>query len=328
MIEAAKDRRGAKRPCDAVEGIAPFAQRIPDKAFAMTRPHPHTMQLNIGKVCNLACKHCHIDAGPNRTEVMPRAVFQTCLDVLEAQDFATADITGGAPEMNPDFEWFIDELHRRGIHTIVRSNLAILERPAYEHLVKKYADYGINVVASLPADTERECDSQRGAGTFRAVIDTMRKLNALGYGTDPRLQLDLVYNPRGAFLPPSQAALEKEYRQKLADEYGIAFNNLFTFTNNPIGRFGAWLERSGNMDRYMHKLSDSFNPSTCEGMMCRDQIMVDWTGKVYDCDFNIVCDLPSAGIDDIGDLLQGNMEPRRIRFAQHCYACCAGAGSS
>lgn len=318
----------AQRPCEAVEGIPRFESGIPSEEFAKTRPQLHTIQINTGKRCNLACKHCHIEAGPLRAEVMPRNVLETCLKVIDVYPFETVDITGGAPEMNPDFEWFIDRLCSLGRHVIVRSNLAILAEPGYTHLPAKFADYGINVVASLPALTEREFDSQRGAGTYRTVIQVLQELNALGYGKGTGLKLDLAYNPRGAFLPPAQQAIAQEYKQHLDQQWGIVFDDLYTLTNNPIGRFGAWLERSGNMDEYMQTLASSFNASTCEGMMCRDQIMVDWTGRVYDCDFDLACDLPSSGIAGIGDLVSGIIPIRPIRFGQHCYACCAGAGSS
>jgi radical SAM/Cys-rich protein len=315
------------RACENVERLAPFIDHIPEE-HQTTRPYLHTMQINVGKLCNLACKHCHIEAGPNRTEIMSREVMEKCLAVLDAHPFTTVDITGGAPEMNPYFEWFIGQLAPRDLNVIVRSNLVVLTIPEYSHLATLYARYGINVVSSLPAYTERETDSQRGAGSFEACIDMLKMLNALGYGTDERLQLDLVYNPRGAFMPASQEALAAEFHEKLESTYGVIFNNLLTITNNPIGRFGAWLDRSGNMDSYMHKLADAFNPATTESMMCRDQISVEWTGRIFDCDFNQICEMPSTGIDDIGDLCDGAIPSRPIRFGQHCYACTAGAGSS
>jgi radical SAM/Cys-rich protein len=315
------------KACECVEGLPPFIDRIPVE-HQMTRPCLHTMQINVGKLCNLACKHCHIEAGPNRTEIMSREVLEECLIVLDAHPFDTVDITGGAPEMNPYFEWFIGELAQRDLNVIVRSNLVVLTLPEYGHLATLYARYRVNVVSSLPAYTEREADSQRGAGSFEACIAMLKKLNSLGYGIDERLQLDLVYNPRGAFMPASQEALAAEFHEKLGSAYGIVFNNLLTITNNPIGRFGAWLERSGNMDGYMHKLADAFNPATTQDMMCRGQISVEWTGRVFDCDFNQICDLPSTGIYGISDLRSGAIASRPIHFGQHCYACTAGAGSS
>ncbi len=315
------------RSCEEIQGIAPFIDQIPPEHQMSCSPL-HTMQINVGKLCNLACKHCHIEAGPTRTEIMSRAVLEQCLAALDSHPFTTVDITGGAPEMNPHFEWFIDELAQRDLKIIVRSNLVILTAPEYQHLVPRYADHGINVVSSLPAYTEREMDSQRGAGSFEACIAVIRELNALGYGSDERLQLDLVYNPRGAFMPASQEALAAEFHEKLESAYGIVFNNLLTITNNPIGRFGTWLERSGNMEGYMQKLARAFNPATTEGMMCRDQISVEWTGRIFDCDFNQICELPSAGIHNISDLCDGALPSRPLQFGQHCYACTAGAGSS
>jgi radical SAM/Cys-rich protein len=313
--------------CDRVAGLAPFESRIP-LAHQMTLPCPHTMQINVGKRCNLTCKHCHIEAGPERLEVMPRTVMRNCLKALDAHPFETVDLTGGTPELNPDFEWFLDELATRDLHIIVRSNLVVLTLPAYAHLARRYAELGVHIVASLPAYTQRETDAQRGDGTFDAIIMMLQQLDTLGYGNDEHLRLDLVYNPRGAFMPPAQEALSIEYREKLSTAYGIVFNELLTITNNPIGRFGAWLERSGNMDSYLLKLAAAFNPATTEGMMCRDQVSVDWTGRVFDCDFNQIRNLPAAGIDTIADLHDTALMPRKVNFGQHCYACTAGAGSS
>jgi radical SAM/Cys-rich protein len=284
------------------------------------------MQANIGKKCNLACKHCHIEAGPDRTELMSGDVMRACLDAFEKQGFKTLDITGGAPELNPDFQWFVREAAGRSIHVIVRTNLAILSDGAFESLPEFYARNKAELAGSLPYYTERDTDRQRGEGVFAASIAGLRRLNGLGYGSDPELVLNLVYNPGGAFLPPNQNSLAVEYRKKLSGLYGITFNNLYTIANNPIGRFGDFLERSGNLAGYMNRLVSAFNPAAVENMMCRNQISVDWDGTLYDCDFNLALGLKAGIPSRIQDLPE--MRGRRIAFGNHCYACTAGAGSS
>jgi radical SAM/Cys-rich protein len=287
-----------------------------------------TMQINLGSLCNQACKHCHVKGGPDRTDaVMGRDVMQACLDVYKANpDFETIDITGGAPEMNPDFEWLVDEACKLSDHVIVRTNLTVLDDEEHSHLPEFYRDHGVSLCASLPYYSEKDTDRQRGKGVFEKSIKMLKKLNDLGYGKD--LELDLVYNPGGAFLPPAQAAIEAEFRQKLGDKYGIVFTNLFTITNNPIGRFGEFLDRSGNTEMYMNKLFAAYNPGAEPGMMCRFQISVGYDGTVYDCDFNQVVGLPCEGRKTIFDLRDEGLKPRNVVFANHCYACTAGQGSS
>lgn len=311
---------------ERINDLPPFNGRDECRRFSAAFPSLGVMQANIGKKCNLACKHCHIEAGPDRTELMSGDVMRACLDAFEKQGFKTLDITGGAPELNPDFQWFVREAAGRSIHVIVRTNLAILSDGAFESLPEFYARNKAELAGSLPYYTERDTDRQRGEGVFAASIAGLRRLNGLGYGSDPELVLNLVYNPGGAFLPPNQNSLAVEYRKKLSGLYGITFNNLYTIANNPIGRFGDFLERSGNLAGYMNRLVSAFNPAAVENMMCRNQISVDWDGTLYDCDFNLALGLKAGIPSRIQDLPE--MRGRRIAFGNHCYACTAGAGSS
>ena len=302
-----------------------FAERIKNPELKRTVSELNTLQVNVGRLCNLSCKHCHMEAGPNRTEIMSREIMEHVLRILK--HFKVLDITGGAPEMNINFKWLVSEAVKLGVHVIVRSNLVILTEPDYEDFLKFYADNKIEVAASLPYYTERDCDRQRGSGVFKKVIAVLKRLNALGYGRNDDLILDLVYNPGGAFLPPDQAELEREYKARLKAEYDIDFTRLFAIANNPIGRFGEFLRRSGNFERYMQRLQDAFNPAALEGMMCRYQLSVAWDGSLYDCDFNQAIDLKVNGVNNIKDL-GDKLECRDIAFGEHCYACTAGAGSS
>jgi radical SAM/Cys-rich protein len=311
-----------------VGGIPPFGEREECRKFRTAYQKLDIMQVNIGKRCNLACKHCHINAGPDRAEMMRGDVMDVCLDVFERNHFRTLDITGGAPEMNPDFQRFVAAAVSRGIHVIVRTNLAVLREEAYRTLPGFYADKKVELVASLPYYIEKYADRPRGEGVFAVCVELLGELNALGYGRAPDLMLHLVYNPGGVFLPPNQENLAAEYRKKLIDAHGIVFNNLYTITNNPIGRFGDFLERSGNMAGYMKRLASAFNPAAVENMMCRNQISVDWDGTIYDCDFNLALGLKADVPRRVQDLGSGTFSGRRIVFGDHCYACTAGAGSS
>ena len=314
---------------ETMGSFPPFAERLePD--YRRTHESLDVLQVNVGLVCNLACKHCHLQCSPARTEIMSRETMQHCLDVYFGRGFRTLDITGGAPEMNPNFEWFIDAAAQGGASLIVRSNLTVLHEPAYAHLPERYAELGVNVVASLPHYTRKSVEKQRGDGTFDQVISMMQRLCSLGYGTGGPLQLDLVFNPGGAFLPPDQDALEKEYKAKLMEDFGIGFDHLFTFTNNPLGRFGNLLEKKNMLGRYMGKLVDSFNPDAVPGIMCRSELSVGWDGQLYDCDFNQAAGLPCKNRLTIADLAADPSLPlaRDIVFGNHCYACAAGAGSS
>jgi radical SAM/Cys-rich protein len=311
-----------------LNGIPAFTGKEECKRFCMTHKKLDIMQVNMGRKCNLFCKHCHIEAGFDRPEVMNRAVMEACLQVFEKNHFTILDITGGAPEMNPDFQWFVEEAARRKIHTIVRTNLVILEEEGYRHLPELYARLKIEVVASLPYYTEKDTDRQRGKGVFSSCISMLQQLNRLGYGATPDLMLNLVYNPGGAFLPPDQISLTVDFKRKLYDLYGISFNNLYTLTNNPIGRFSEFLQRSGNMTAYLNRLVAAYNPATVENMMCRNQLSVGWDGLLYDCDFNQALGLTINGINHIQDLIDKPLTARKIVFGNHCYACTAGAGSS
>ena len=306
----------------------PVFQTQIDPEMMNTADRLDVLQMNIGRVCNLACKHCHVCAGPNRTEVMSREVMADCIQFAREQQVQTIDITGGAPEMNPDFEWLVTEACKVCSHVIVRTNLTVLLNPEYEHLIEFYARQKVEIVCSLPYYRADQMDRVRGTGTFDGAIQVLQKLNTLGYGKNPELVLNMVYNPAGAFFPPDQTAMELEYKEHLAADFGIVFNSLYTLYNNPMGRFGAFLRRSGNLSGYMKKLYDAFNPATVEALMCRFQISVDYDGKLYDCDFNLAAGLPIFSKETIADLIGKPYTVRKIRMDKHCYACTAGAGSS
>lgn len=315
------------RTLGGLNGVDSFEGRV-EEPFQYTEGALDVLQINVGRLCNLACKHCHVEAGPNRTEIMGREVMEACLSVCREQQVKTVDITGGAPEMNPDFQWFVEEVCKICSHVIVRTNLVILLEEGYRHLPKFYADHGIEVVCSLPYYRAKEMDRVRGDGSFDAAIRVLKELNRLGYGREEGLVLNMVYNPAGAFFPPAQNAMEKEYKARLLADYGIVFNQLFTITNNPTGRFFSFLERSGNLESYMQKLYGSFNKETLGGLMCRYQISVGYDGAVYDCDFNQAAELPVSTKETIFDMVGKPYVPRKICFGNHCYGCTAGQGSS
>lgn len=310
-----------------VSKVPPFEEAVEDKSLLETAEMA-VLQINVGRLCNLTCKHCHVEAGPNRTEVMAKDVFEACLKVYKEWGFQTIDITGGAPEMNPHFRWFVEEATKICSHVIVRTNLTIMLEEGYEDLPQFYADHKINVVCSLPHYKARNSEKQRGEGTFEKSIEVLERLNEVGYGKDPGLELDMVFNPGGAFFPPEQGAIEKEYKEHLGADYGIVFNHLFTITNNPIGRFGNFLVRTGNMDGYLTKLYGAFNPAAVPSMMCRFQLSVAWDGSLYDCDFNQALGMTIETGENIKDLVGKPYQKRRICVDKHCYACTAGQGSS
>jgi len=290
-----------------------------------------TMQINLGKMCNQVCKHCHVDAGPDRKEIMTKDTLENCLDVLESHNIQTVDLTGGAPEMNPNFKWFVGEVKKLSKQVMVRSNLTILEANGYGDYYKFLADNNVEIVSSLPFYKKSFTDKQRGDGVFDASINAIKKLNELGYGKEnPGLKLDLVYNPVGAFLPPSQSELEQDYKRELFNHFGIVFNNLYTITNMPISRFLDYLMQSGNYEKYMQKLVDSFNPVAAGNVMCRSIISVGWDGQLFDCDFNQMLELnmDHGAPTHIRGFDLNKIENRRIVTGQHCYGCTAGAGSS
>ncbi len=299
---------------------------------AIRRRRLATLQLNLGYLCNISCIHCHVDAGPRRTELMTRDTMELALAFAARHALATLDLTGGSPEMNPGFRWFVGEARRRGLRVMDRCNPTILEEPGYEWIAAFLADARVEVVASMPCHSEENVDEQRGAGAFAASIAGLRRLNALGYGRgDPSLVLNLVYNPNGAFLPPPQAALEQDYKRRLLERFGITFDRLFTLANMPIKRFGSWLVSKGTFDEYVATLRAGHRPENLASVMCRDLVSVDPFGYVYDCDFNQMLRLPAGGGAEprhLRDLLDAPFEDAPIAVAGHCYGCTAGQGSS
>ena len=290
------------------------------------------LQINLGKMCNQTCEHCHVDAGPDRKEIMSRSVMEECLKVACDPAVKTVDLTGGAPEMNPDFLWFLDELSKLDLEVIVRSNLTILNANShYRDYPEIFKKYGVTVISSMPCYTADNVDKQRGDGVFDSSILVLQKLNELGYGTEGSgLNLHLVYNPGGASLPPDQMSLEADYKRELKKHFGIEFNSLYTITNLPISRFLDDLLKKGKYESYMEKLVDAFNPSAAIGVMCRNTISVGWDGKLYDCDFNQMLEMPMAlkAHRHISELNLNSINDREIMVNQHCFGCTAGAGSS
>lgn len=289
-------------------------------------------QVNVGKMCNQTCKHCHVDAGPDREEIMTKETMQLCLNVLkENPKLSTIDITGGAPEMNPNFRWFVEQIKKLDRHIMVRCNLTIIHaNKQYNDLPQFYKKNLVEVVCSLPFYTQNRTDRQRGNGVFETSIKALKMLNNEGYGKEGSgLILNLVYNPAGAFLPPSQSALELEYKEALFKDYGISFNHLFTITNLPISRFLDYLLKSGNYERYMEKLMVAYNPFAAANVMCRNTISVGWNGYLYDCDFNQMLELKvNSGSNHIRSFKLEDLNNRDIVTGQHCFGCTAGAGSS
>jgi len=299
---------------------------------AIRRDRIETLQLNLGYLCNLACVHCHVAAGPTRKELMDRNTMEEALAVAELHDIARLDLTGGSPEMNPAFRWLVSEARARGIQVMDRLNPTIMREPGYEWVGSFLAEHRVEAVASLPCYSKKNVDAQRGKGVFEASISALQELNALGYGQPGSgLLLNLVYNPVGASLPPSQQALEADYKRLLQDEFGIVFNNLFTITNMPIKRFGAILLAKGEYESYMTLLRNAYRADNLKSVMCRSLVSVDYRGFLYDCDFNQMLGLPlggGAGRPRLRDLLETPEMPRRIAVADHCYGCTAGQGSS
>lgn len=290
-----------------------------------------TLQLNLGYLCNLSCIHCHVNAGPRRTEMMDEETMRMALDVAKKLGVETLDLTGGSPEMNPRFRWLVEEARQMGLHVMDRLNPTIMEEPGYEWVGEFLAKHEIEAVASLPCYSQDNVDEQRGNGVFESSIKALRFLNSLGYGQDgSRLTLNLVYNPNGAFLPPEQSALEIEYRRLLGDNFGISFNHLYALANMPIQRYGSWLLSKGHFATYMATLRDAHRNENIESLMCRSSVSVDYNGYLYDCDFNQMLKLPLGGrkqATHLRDLLDTDL-PRAIGVAGHCYGCTAGQGSS
>ncbi len=326
----------------------PFSQRLAGDGQDLMRGELETLQLNLGKLCNLACHHCHVEAGPKRTEIMSWETMERILGWIDRyrpqHPFGIVDLTGGAPEMNPHFQPFVGELRTRDLHVLVRSNLTILIEPGYEDLVEFLARHEVEVVASLPCYLEENVDQQRGKGTFGRSIEALQRLNAAGYGLpETGLRLDLVHNPVGFALPGPQQGLETDYRRELGSRFGVVFNRLWTITNMPINRFAHQLRRSGVFEEYMEKLYAAHGPANVEQVMCRSLVSVGWQGGVYDCDFNQILNLPlDFGADrsaadehrverrsrKLWQFTPEELIGRKIRTGAHCFGCTAGAGSS
>ncbi len=335
-------------PPDQDQGGDRFATRLAADGQTLKREALGTLQLNLGKMCNLACHHCHVEAGPTRTEIMAWPTMRRILDWVDRyhddHTLRVVDLTGGAPEMNPHFRELVVAFRQRGIHVLDRANLTIFLEPGYEDLPQFLAEHQVEVVASLPCYTAENVDKQRGKGVFHESIVALQKLNELGYGQpESKLRLDLVYNPLGYGLPPAQEELEQAYKQHLRDEFGIVFNRLWTITNMPIKRFAHALRRDGEYDHYMHKLETAHNPANVEQVMCRYLVSVGWQGTVYDCDFNQMLQMPldptrfGPGDEEhvveaegrkLWDFAPAELIGRKIRTDSHCFGCTAGAGSS
>lgn len=296
----------------------------------LRRDRLRELQVNVGRLCNQACNHCHVDAGPKRTEIMGWDTMKKIIDWAKNSGVTTVDITGGAPEINPHFRRFVDNFMALELQITSRCNLTVLLEPGQEDLASWYAQRKIRLVCSLPCYTQKNVDAQRGDGVFDKSIEALKRLNAVGYGRDETLVLDLVYNPGGAFLPGAQEKLEADYKQRLKEDFGIIFSRLMTITNLPINRFGHFLERSGQYESYMQLLEENFNPATVPGLMCRHLISVDWLGRVYDCDFNQMLDMPLGDKPHryLWDIVTPLLTGAPIAVDSHCLGCTAGAGSS
>lgn len=314
--------------------LVPFQQKLEIAGLYPLKPvRLEVFQVNIGKMCNQVCRHCHVDAGPDRKEIMTRETMQLCLDILATHpSFTTVDITGGAPELNPDFRWFVEEIKKRGKHIIIRCNLTIiLANPRFHDLPEFFKQHSVEVVSSLPFYAKDRTDRQRGDGVFETSIRALQLLNATGYGMEgSTLRLNLVYNPAGAFLPPLQANLEKEFKTALKKDHGISFHSLYAITNLPISRFLDYLLESGNYESYMEKLLAAFNPQAAAQVMCRNTLSIGWDGYLYDCDFNQMLEMKvhCKASQHLSHFNLHELENREIVVNQHCFGCTAGAGSS
>ncbi len=289
------------------------------------------LQINVGKKCNQTCRHCHVDAGPDRTEVMPRRVLDRCLETLAATNIPTLDITGGAPELHPDYREIVERATSLDRHVMDRCNLTVLLLPNYSDLPEFFAQHRVEVICSLPHFSGKRTDAQRGEGVYEESIQALHKLNELGYGRDGTgLILNLVTNPVGAYLPANQEATERDWKRELRHRHGIEFNRLYTITNMPISRFLDWLIETGNLEGYMERLVNAFNPVAASGVMCRNTLSVSWDGRLFDCDFNQMLELEVSrdAPRTIFDFDLEKLNRRRISTAPHCFGCTAGAGSS
>ena len=319
----------------ANQNLDNFATKLKEtNLFPLSPVGLDVFQINMGKMCNQVCSHCHVDAGPDRKEIMTKETLQMCLDAIQKSNVKTVDLTGGAPEMNPNFRWFVEEVTKLGCKTIVRCNLTIIvANKKYFDLPDFYKENKVEIVSSLPHYSSKKTDSQRGDGVFDRSIRALKMLNEVGYGMgDSGLTLNLVYNPSGAFLPPAQEGLERQFKRKLKKDFDIEFNSLFAITNIPISRYLDYLVASENFNGYMEKLVNAYNPIAAEGVMCRNTISVGWDGYLYDCDFNQMLELKVAVTDEkkqhVRDFDAQTLEKRKIIVNEHCFGCTAGSGSS
>ncbi len=310
-----------------------FVKKIKESnQFPIKSKKLEILQINVGYMCNQVCAHCHVDAGPDRKEIMTKKTMQQCLDVIKKTGAHTLDLTGGAPEMNPNFRWFVEKASKIGVKDfIVRSNLTIIRaNKKYYDLPHFFKKHNIHVVSSMPHYTRGKTDKQRGEGVFDQSIKALQELNAVGYGMpNSNLKLDLVYNPAGAFLPANQSALENDFKKALTEDFGIQFHNLFVITNLPISRFLDYLVASDNYEDYMYALVEAYNPEAVKNVMCTNTLSVSWDGFLYDCDFNQMLDLKVASnVQHISEYNENLLANRNILINQHCYGCTAGSGSS
>lgn len=310
---------------------AVFADTLDAHGLGLRRATPRILQLNTGRLCNLTCVHCHVNAGPGRKEIITSETIDRVLQWLHSSDIDCIDLTGGTPEMVPDFCTLVDSVRAMGKRVMVRCNLTILNEPGYEWVAGFHARNQVEIVASMPCYSAENVNAQRGEGVFDSSIRALQTLNRLGYGTAPELPLNLVYNPNGAKLPPPQAELKADYKREMAAHFGIVFNQLYAITNMPVARFTSYLKRNGHYEDYLQLLVDSFNPAAVEGLMCRDTLSVDWQGQVFDCDFNQQMQMhPAKGGQAklLWDLKLDDWAQMPIRTGSHCFGCTAGQGSS
>src|SRR3954471_10564837 len=310
-----------------------FARRLAEHSLSLRHTKTEVFQINVGKLCNLTCIHCHVNAGPKRKEIMTRATIDQVIDWLAKTEIPIVDITGGAPEMIPDFKYLVEQLKALTPprHIMDRCNLTILLEPGYEDYAQFLAQHEVEIIASMPCYSPENVNAQRGEGVFDGSIKGLQLLNSLGYGLKPELPLHLVYNPNGAFLPGPQAELEADYKRELKEHFGIVFTQLYTITNLPIARFASYLKHNDLLADYMMLLKEAFNPQTVEGLMCRNTINVSWTGEVFDCDFNQMLKMQWRDRDRglyLWDINPATVENREILVGDHCFGCTAGAGSS
>ena len=308
-----------------------FGEKLKETNMFPLRPTGiEILQINLGKLCNQVCEHCHVDAGPDRAEIMTKEVLDACIEAAKNPTIDTVDLTGGAPEMNPNFRWFVEEISQLGKKVIVRSNLTILTYKKYLDIPLFFKDNNVTVISSLPCYTQGNVDKQRGSGVFKRSIDALKRLNELGYGKEGSgLELNLVYNPTGLGLPPEQSGLQADYKRELKELFDLEFNNLFAITNLPISRFLDFLLKEERYEEYLDKLIGTYNPLAAEEVMCRNTVSVGWDGKLFDCDFNQMLELSVASnSQNISNFDVEQLKNRNIILGQHCFGCTAGAGSS